>query len=78
MMQKLSLKKIGKWFSLIILFVCALMIIAEFVFHRYGETKTEDILLFPAFFGFLAFIFIVFAGVLLRKLVMRKEDYYDK
>jgi MFS family permease len=36
---------------------------------------------FPVFFaiyGFLAFSFIVLAGQHLRKLVMRKEDYYDE
>ncbi len=36
---------------------------------------------FPVFFaiyGFVAFSFIVLAGQHLRKLVMRKEDYYDE
>lgn len=36
---------------------------------------------FPVFFaiyGFVAFAFIVLAGQHLRKLVMRKEEYYDE
>ena len=32
--------------------------------------------LFPAVFGFLVFVVIVFGGVILRKLIMREEDYY--
>ena len=31
-----------------------------------------------AFFGFLAYSFIVFAGKLFRKVVRREEDYYDR
>ncbi|MBI1365733.1 MAG: hypothetical protein GC153_07210 [Alphaproteobacteria bacterium] len=39
---------------------------------------TEEIPVFFAVFGFLAFSFIVLAGQHLRKLVMREERYYDE
>ena len=76
-MQKNELKVLGSRFTYIILIIAVLLIIGEFVFHRHGETKIEDYLFFPAIFGFIAFIFIVFAGILLRYIAMRKEDYYD-
>jgi len=72
------LKKLGTRFSYFIIVLALLLLIAEFIFHRHGETNIEDIIFFPAIFGFLAFIFIVFAGILLRMFVMKKEDYYDK
>ena len=33
--------------------------------------------MFFAVYGFAAFLIVVGGGVLLRKLVMRKPDYYD-
>ena len=33
--------------------------------------------MFPAIYGFLAFLFIVQVGKWLRLMIMRKEDYYD-
>jgi hypothetical protein len=33
---------------------------------------------FYAVFGFVAFVFIVYAGKGLRRLIMRDEDYYDR
>ncbi len=39
--------------------------------------EVEGFPVFFAFYGFLAFMFIVLAGQHLRKLVGRKEDYYD-
>ena len=72
-----KLKLMGKVFIYFIIIISILLVISEFIFHRHGETKIDNFLLFPAFFGFIAFIFIVFAGVVLRWIVMRKEDYYD-
>ena len=72
------LKKLGTRFSYLIIVLAIFLLIAEFIFLRHGETRIEDIIFFLAIFGFLAFIFIVFAGILLRVFVMKKEDYYDK
>ena len=58
--------------------LCALLVILGFFVGGHGELA---VLHFPAFygiFGFIAFVFIVFAGIGLRKLVMRDEDYYDR
>jgi len=40
--------------------------------------NVEGLGVFFAIYGFVAFSFIVLAGQHLRKLVMRKEDYYDE
>ncbi len=37
----------------------------------------EDIVGFQAIFGFVSFVAVVFLGMGLRKIIMRKEDYYD-
>ena len=76
-MKNSKLKILGTKFTYFIIIICILLLIGEFVFHRHGETKIEDYLFFPAIFGFIAFLFIVFAGILLRYIAMRKEDYYD-
>ncbi len=58
--------------------LCLLLVLADFVYPRYGTFAFEE---FPAaygIFGFVAFVFIVFAGIGLRKLIMRDEDYYDR
>ena len=50
----------------------------EFAGERHGETKHEDFIFFPAFFGFISCIIIFRVGVALRSVFMRDEDYYDK
>lgn len=58
--------------------LCAALGLADFVYHRHTVFDFEA---FPAvygIFGFVACVFIVFAGIGLRKLIMRDEDYYDR
>jgi hypothetical protein len=38
----------------------------------------EDSFMFPAIFGFFAFVFIVQVGKWLRRMIMRPEDYYEE
>ena len=60
------------------LFVLAFVLLAlEFFIHRHAETDIETLLFFPAFYAFLICVAIVLGGIVLRKLVMRNEDYYD-
>lgn len=56
---------------------CALLFAADFVVHRYSYHALEKIPAFYALFGFGAYVLIVFTAALLRKLVMRPEDYYE-
>ena len=72
----LRLREMGAWMTLILIGLGVVLIVLEFIIHRHGETEFEDIPLFPAFYGFGAFVFVVLGGIILRKLIMRREDYY--
>ena len=58
--------------------ICIVLLLLEFAGDRHGETKYEEFLFFPAFFGFISCIVIFRIGVALRSIFMRDEDYYDK
>ena len=75
--MKYLIEKFGKINSSV-LFLCVIFLILELIGHRYGETSIEDILFFPAFFGYLSCIIIFKIGVSLRSILMKEEDYYDK
>ena len=73
-----ALKRFGSRFSLVLVIVAVSLVILEFVIHRHGEIAAEDFPIFPAIYGFLAFLFIVQVGKWLRLIIMRQEDYYDE
>ena len=75
--QKTALQRLGSRFTAILLAIAAVLVVLEFILHRHGEVAAEDFPLFPALFGFLAFVFIVQVGKWLRAMIMRDEDYYD-
>lgn len=58
--------------------ICVLLVIADFVVHRHTEMTWEEFPAFYAVYGFVACVVLVIAAKLMRKLVMRKEDYYDE
>ncbi len=58
--------------------VCILLFVADFLYHKHSHFSFEDWPGFHAGYGFVVFVFIVFAGKWLRKIVMRDEDYYDR
>ena len=62
----------------IVLLICIVLLLLEFAGDRHGETKYEEYLFFPAFFGFISCIVIFRICVALRSIFMRDEDYYDK
>ena len=51
---------------------------SEFLYEHHPHFDIENIPEFFEIFGFFAFVFIVFAGKALRKLIMRPEDYYER
>jgi hypothetical protein len=51
---------------------------SEFLYEHHPHFDIERIPEFFELFGFIAFVFMVFAGKALRKLIMRKEDYYER
>ena len=71
------IKNFGKANS-IVLFICIILLLLEFTGDRHGETELEELLFFPAIFGFVSCIIIFKVGVALRSIFMMDEDYYDK
>jgi hypothetical protein len=57
--------------------LCAVLFIADFAVHRHAHFDAEGLYGFYALFGLIAYAFIVGAGWLWRRVVLRKEDYYD-
>ena len=72
-----DLQKLGKHFTRFLLSVAVILAILELFLHRHGVSPIEDSFMFPAIFGFLAFMFIVQVGKWLRLMIMRQEDYYE-
>ncbi len=63
---------------MLILGCVASMVGYEFA-HKHGEFEIEmKIPGFYGWFGFLAYSCIISGAILLRKFVMRPEDYYDE
>ena len=57
-MKKNDLKSMGKSFTKYILIIGALLILLDFTFHRHEYFSFAEIYGFPAFFGFVSFVFI--------------------
>ena len=64
------------WYALLI--VAGALTISEFLYEHHPHFEIEKIPEFFEIFGFLAFVLIVFAGRLLRTVIMRDEDYYER
>lgn len=55
----------------------ALLVLLDLVLHRHAEVGFDGLFGFYAFYGFVACVALVLAAKLLRRAVMRSEDYYD-
>jgi hypothetical protein len=49
----------------------------DLVVHRHAEVGFDGWFSFYALYGFFACVALVLAAKVLRRLVMRREDYYD-
>lgn len=74
--EVLRLERMGRVFAFGLVAVSVLMLIVELFGLRHGKADIENLFMFPAVFGFAAFVLIVMAGKLLRSLVARDENYY--
>ncbi len=54
-----------------------LVLIAESFVDMHGEFNVEHYYGFYAVFGFISYVTLIFVAKFLRKILMRKEDYYD-
>ncbi len=58
---------------------CVLLLLADFFYENpHPHFAIETTFGFQAWFGFVAFVGVVFLGRLLRLIVRREEDYYDR
>jgi hypothetical protein len=57
--------------------VCVLLFVLDFILHRHVYLTWENLPGFYAIFGFVACVALVLIAKEMRKVVMRKEDYYD-
>ena len=64
------------WYALLI--VAGALTISEFFYEHHPHFGIDGLPEFYELFGFFAFIFIVFAGKLLRVFIMRDENYYER
>ena len=73
-----ELQKLGRIFTKALLAIAIILAILEVFLHRHGVATIDDSFMFPAIFGFFAFVFIVQVGKWLRMMIMRPEDYYEE
>lgn len=64
------------WYGLVA--VAGLLTASEFLYEHHPHFGIDGVPEFYEVFGFVAFVAIVFAGRLLRTVIMRDEDYYDR
>ncbi|MBL4721495.1 MAG: hypothetical protein JKY20_10245 [Alphaproteobacteria bacterium] len=57
--------------------LCAALFFADAFYEKHSHYAVEDWFGFYAIFGFVFSIGLVLSAKELRRLVMRKEDYYD-
>ncbi len=55
-----------------------LVLVAEGFVEMHHEFSVEHFYGFFAVYGFISYVFLIFAAKILRKIIMRKEDYYDQ
>jgi hypothetical protein len=57
--------------------LCVGFTVADFFYDKHGHYDFEHWPGFHSFYGFVACVGLVLAARVLRKLIMRDEDYYD-
>ena len=57
--------------------ICLLLLALDFILHRHVVHSWEDLTGFYALFGFVACVTLVLIAKQMRKILKRKEDYYD-
>lgn len=58
--------------------LAAVLVVIDLIIHRHILHPWERLIGFYPIYGFIGIVILVFASIGLRKLVMRREDYYDE
>jgi uncharacterized membrane protein len=56
--------------------VSAILVVVDFFVHRHAEHPWEHVKTFYPLYGFVGIVILVLVAKVLRKLVMRPEDFY--
>lgn len=56
---------------------CVILVIVDLFVHRHIYHSWEKLPAFYAIYGFVACVLLVLVAKEMRKVLMRKEDYYD-
>jgi asparagine N-glycosylation enzyme membrane subunit Stt3 len=72
--EKKNVDKI--WYALLVL--CALLFLGDALYHKHTHFAVEGWFGFYGLYGFIACVALVLAARVLRVILMRPEDYYDK
>lgn len=57
--------------------ICGVLLVLDFILHRHISHSWENLPGFYAIYGFVACVLLVLIAKEMRKVLMRKEDYYD-
>lgn len=58
--------------------ICVLLVVADFIVHRHIYHDWENIPAFYSIYGFVGCVILVLVAKAIRKVLMKKEDYYDQ
>ncbi len=67
-----------KRLRLVFFILLVLVLAAEFAVEMHGEFVVEHFYGFYAVYGFMSYVFLIFVAKGLRRIIMRKEEYYDE
>ena len=65
------------WIVYALYAICALSVLLEFVIHRHEKLGFAGSFGFYAWYGFVACVGLVLAAKVMRRVLMRDEDYYS-
>ena len=57
--------------------ICALLLLLDLILHRHIRHSWENLAGFYPLFGFVACVTLVLIAKQMRKVLKRREDYYD-
>lgn len=64
------------WYGVVA--ICALLFLADAFYEKHVEFQVEHWFGFYGIYGFVGCVFLVLSARVLRKIVMRSEDFYDR
>lgn len=66
-----------KWILRGLYMLCALLVVLDFIVHRHTEHPWEGLYGFYPLYGFVGCVVLVLVAKLMRRGLMRSEDYYQ-